>query len=68
MPMSSKDQCEIEMFKSLLEQTSDRSDNFAYNKHDGVLMFGLGVNANRNKANRTWLDNAGNEPETDDIG
>ncbi|KHK02396.1 hypothetical protein NY78_2154 [Desulfovibrio sp. TomC] len=66
--MSSKVKCEIELFKSLLEQTSARSDNFAYNKNDGILMFGRGVNASRNKANRTWLDNGGNKPEVKDIG
>ena len=68
MPMSSKDRCEVELLKSLLEQTSDRSDNFAYNKNNGVLMFGHGINANRNKANRTQLDNEGNKPEVKDIG
>ena len=68
MPTSSKDKSEIERLKSLLEQTSERSDNFAYNKNDGVLMFGHGINANRNKANRTQLDNEGNKPEVKDIG
>lgn len=68
MSMSSKDKCEIELFKSLLEQTSERSDNFAYNKCEGVLMFGNGVNANRNKTTRSWLDNGKNEPEVKDIG
>lgn len=68
MSMSSKDRCEVELLKSLLEQTSERSDNFAYNKNDGVLMFGHGINANRNKANRNQLDNGGNKPEVKDIG
>lgn len=68
MSALSKNEREIESFKSVLEQVSERSDNFAYNKNDGVLMFGHGINANRNKANRTRLDNGGNKPEVKDIG
>ncbi|MFU2207182.1 hypothetical protein [Solidesulfovibrio sp. C21] len=67
MSMSLNDKCKIESFKSVLEEASNGSDNFAYTKNDGVLLFGYGVNANRNKANHTWLDNGENKPEADDI-
>ena len=60
--MSALSQNDLEFFETLLEQTSERSDNFAYNKERGLLLFGCGVNANRNKTVPASRDNGDTKP------
>ncbi|EHJ48937.1 hypothetical protein DFW101_2935 [Solidesulfovibrio carbinoliphilus subsp. oakridgensis] len=67
MNVSSKNQFEMELSKSLLEMASAGSDNFTYNKGRGILLIGRGVNAVRNKAIPTDRDDGGNAPEVKEL-
>ena len=67
MSVSSKNKRDFEFFETLLEQTSERSDNFAYNKERGLLLFGRGVNATRTKIVPASLGNGETKPEEEDI-